>query len=216
VVAHCGAQTTAETSELAAHAAQAGAAVVSVIAPPYFALDERSLLAHFESAAAACSPLPFDVYEFADRSGYPVPPAVIDRLRERASNLVGLKVSDASWERFELYLPEGLDVFVGAEELIHRGLESGPVGAISGSRQPSPSWSRGSSSSRPWRAPSGSARPALPSSASRSTRHSSRCSGFAACPSARRSDRPSGSSTVKSAPRSKLGSPTCSSSREAS
>jgi dihydrodipicolinate synthase/N-acetylneuraminate lyase len=132
VMAHCGAQTTAETSELAAHAAQAGAAAVSVIAPPYFAFDEPSLLAHFESAAAACAPLPFYVYEFADRSGYPVSPAVIDRLRERASNLVGLKVSDAPWERFERYLLEGLDVFVGPEALIHRGLESGAVGAISG------------------------------------------------------------------------------------
>jgi N-acetylneuraminate lyase len=132
VMAHCGAQTTAETSELAAHAAQAGAAAVSVIAPPYFALDERSLLAHFETAAGACSPLPFYVYEFADRSGYAVPPAVIDRLRERAPNLAGLKVSDAPWERFEPYLLEGLDVFVGPEALIHRGLESGAVGAISG------------------------------------------------------------------------------------
>jgi N-acetylneuraminate lyase len=132
VMAHCGAQTTAETSALAAHAAAAGAAAVSVIAPPYFPLDERSLLAHFEVAAHACSPLPFYVYEFADRSGYPVPPAVIDRLRERAPNLIGLKVSDAPWERFEPYLLEGLDVFAGPEALIHRGLERGAVGAISG------------------------------------------------------------------------------------
>lgn len=52
VLAQCGAQTTAQTAELAAHAAEAGAAGVSVIGPPYFALDERSLLAHFEAAAA--------------------------------------------------------------------------------------------------------------------------------------------------------------------
>lgn len=132
VLAHCGAQTTAQTVELAVHAAEAGAAGVSVIAPPYFALDERSLLAHFEAAAHACLPLPFFVYEFADRSGYAVPPAVIERLRERAPNLAGLKVSDAPWERFEPYLVEGLDVFVGPEALIHRGLERGAVGAISG------------------------------------------------------------------------------------
>ena len=34
IMAHCGAQTTAETTRLAAHAAEAGAVAVSVIAPP--------------------------------------------------------------------------------------------------------------------------------------------------------------------------------------
>src|SRR5438876_11987660 len=36
VAAHCGAQTTADTVALAAHAAEAGVAGVAVIAPPYF------------------------------------------------------------------------------------------------------------------------------------------------------------------------------------
>src|SRR5688572_16223844 len=47
VAAHCGAQTTADTVALAAHAAEAGAAAVAVIGPPYFQLDERPLLAPF-------------------------------------------------------------------------------------------------------------------------------------------------------------------------
>jgi dihydrodipicolinate synthase/N-acetylneuraminate lyase len=49
---HCGAQTTAETRTLAAHAAEAGAAGVAVIAPPYFAFDADELLEHFAAAAA--------------------------------------------------------------------------------------------------------------------------------------------------------------------
>jgi dihydrodipicolinate synthase/N-acetylneuraminate lyase len=132
VIVHAGAQTTAETVALAAHAADAGAAAVAVIGPPYFALDEHALLEHFAAAAAACAPVPFFLYEFAARSGYAVPPEVIGRLRERAPNLAGLKVSDAPWERFEPYLIEGLDIFVGPETLIHRGLEQGAVGAVSG------------------------------------------------------------------------------------
>jgi dihydrodipicolinate synthase/N-acetylneuraminate lyase len=132
VIVHCGAQTTLETTALAAHAAEAGADAVAVIGPPYFALDEQALLEHFAAAAAACAPLPFYLYEFAARSGYAVPVAVIARLRERASNLAGLKVSDAPWERFEPYLLEGLDVFVGPEALIERGLARGAVGAVSG------------------------------------------------------------------------------------
>jgi dihydrodipicolinate synthase/N-acetylneuraminate lyase len=131
VAVHCGAQTTADTVELARHAAEAGAAAVAVIGPPYFALDETAQLAHFEAAARACAPLPFYVYEFARASGYAVPPAVIERLRERAPNLAGMKVSDSPWEAFRPYLLEGLDVFVGPESLIAQGLEHGAAGAVS-------------------------------------------------------------------------------------
>jgi dihydrodipicolinate synthase/N-acetylneuraminate lyase len=132
VAVHCGAQTTRETVELAAHAADLGADAVAVIGPPYFALDERALLEHFAAAALACEPVPFYVYEFAARSGYPVPLSVLAELRERVSNFVGLKVSDKPWDRFAPYLIEGLDVFVGPEALIRQGLLEGAAGVVSG------------------------------------------------------------------------------------
>ena len=131
VIAHCGAQTTSDTVALAAHAADVGAAGVAVIGPPYFEFDDDALLAHFAAAAQACEPLPFYVYEFARASGYAVPPAVLARLRDAAPNLAGLKVSDTPFERFEPYLIEGLDVFVGPESFIDRGLARGAVGAVS-------------------------------------------------------------------------------------
>ena len=132
VAVHCGAQTTADTVALAGHAAEAGADAVAVIAPPYFAFDAAELLEHFSEAAAACDPLPFYVYEFAARSGYAVPLQVLDSLREEAPNFRGLKVSDTPWERFEPYLVEGLDIFVGPEALIPQGLARGAAGAVSG------------------------------------------------------------------------------------
>jgi dihydrodipicolinate synthase/N-acetylneuraminate lyase len=131
VIVNCGAQTTLATAQLAAHAAEQQAAGVAVIAPPYFQLDEQALLAHFTAAAHACDPLPFYVYEFARASGYAVPVEVVERLRDEAPNLAGLKVSDAPFESFSPYLIEGLDVFVGPEALIGRGIESGAVGAVS-------------------------------------------------------------------------------------
>lgn len=131
VAAHCGAQTTADTVALAAGAAEAGAAAVAVIGPPYFPLDERAQLAHFAAAARACAPLPFYVYEFARTSGYPVALDVLRRLREEAPNFAGMKVSDSPWEAFEPYLSLGVDVFVGPEALIHRGIAGGAVGAVS-------------------------------------------------------------------------------------
>ena len=131
VAVHAGAQSTADTVALAAHAAEIGADAVAVIAPPYFALDEASQLAHFTEAAAACAPLPFYVYEFAVTSGYAVPPSVVGRLRDRAGNLAGMKVSDRTWEQLEEYLIDGLDVFVGYEGLIAPGMAAGAVGAVS-------------------------------------------------------------------------------------
>lgn len=132
VAVHCGAQTTADTVALAAHAAESGADAVAVIGPPYFQLDERALVEHFAAAAAACVPTPFYVYEFERASGYAVPLPVLHELRERASNLAGLKVSDAPFDRFSPYLLEGLDVFVGPEALIFDGLTAGAAGAVSG------------------------------------------------------------------------------------
>jgi dihydrodipicolinate synthase/N-acetylneuraminate lyase len=132
VLAHCGAQTTADTVALAAHAAESGARGVAVIAPPYFQVDESALHAHFAAAAAACAPLPFYVYEFEKTSGYAVPVSVVERLRETSANLRGLKVSDAPFAKVEPYLLEGLEVYIGAEGVIGEGLAAGAVGCVSG------------------------------------------------------------------------------------
>jgi dihydrodipicolinate synthase/N-acetylneuraminate lyase len=132
VAVHCGAQTTAETVALSEHAAKVGADAVAVIGPPYYALDERALTLHFAAAAEACAPLPLYLYEFRARAGYSIPPEVIRELRDLAPNLAGLKVSNQPFEDVEPYIIDGLDVFVGAESLVVRGLERGAAGAVSG------------------------------------------------------------------------------------
>ena len=132
LVAHCGAQSTADTAALAAHAAEIGADGVAVIPPPYFPLDANALAAHFRAAAAACDPLPFFIYAFAARSGYPVPVEVVERVREAAPNLAGLKVSESPFERVEPYLELGLPVLVGSEPLIPPAVARGAAGSVSG------------------------------------------------------------------------------------
>jgi len=132
VAVHCGAQTTLETAALSEHAAEIGAAAVAVIGPPYYARDERALTLHFAAAAEACAPLPIYLYEFRARAGYSIPPDVIRDVRELAPNLAGLKVSNQPFEAVEPYIVDGLDVFVGAESLVVRGLERGAAGAVSG------------------------------------------------------------------------------------
>lgn len=131
VAAHCGAQTTADTVALAAHAAEAGAMAVAAIGPPYFKLDSEAQRRHLVAAARACAPLPFYVYEFAATAGYAFDVEMLQRLRDEAANFTGLKVSDAPFAAFEPYLLDGLDVFVGPEALIGQGRAAGAVGAVS-------------------------------------------------------------------------------------
>ena len=132
ILAHCGAQTTADTVALAAAAAEAGAEGVAVIAPPYFQFDDDVLLACFVEAAQSCAPLPFYVYELEKASGYAIPVSVVERLRSTVDNVAGMKVSDAPFAKVAPYLLEGLDVYIGAEALIGEGLAAGAAGAVSG------------------------------------------------------------------------------------
>jgi dihydrodipicolinate synthase/N-acetylneuraminate lyase len=132
VAIHAGCQTTADTVALAAHAREHGAAAVAVAAPPFFAFDQAALTAHFQAAADACAPLPFYLYEIRQRTGYAIPVAVVEALRETAGNLVGMKVSDPTIEEVEPYLLPDFDVLVGAEALIPEGLARGACGALSG------------------------------------------------------------------------------------
>lgn len=129
---HAGAQTTSDTVALASHAAQVGADAVAVIAPPYFALDDDALTAHFVAAARACAPLPFYCYAFAARSGYPLPVPVIERIRAGVDNLAGLKVSESPFDRVAPYLATGLPVLIGNEPLIPAGMAAGAIGSVSG------------------------------------------------------------------------------------
>ncbi len=132
LVVHCGAQSTADTVGLARHASEIGADGVAVIPPPYFPLDADALTAHLVAAAAACDPVPFFIYAFAARSGYPVPIEVVARVREAAPNLAGLKVSESPFERVAPFLEVGLPVLVGSEPLIPPAVAGGAAGAVSG------------------------------------------------------------------------------------
>jgi dihydrodipicolinate synthase/N-acetylneuraminate lyase len=132
LIVHAGAQNTADTVAIASHAAEIGADGVAVIPPPYFALDDDALTAHFVAAARACAPLPFYCYAFTARSGYPLPVDVIRRIAGAVDNLAGLKVSESPFERIEPYLDLGLPVLIGNEPLIAAGLARGAVGTVSG------------------------------------------------------------------------------------
>ncbi len=126
---HCGAQTTADTVELVRHAVGAGADAVAVIGPPYYAYDERGALRPLRRRGgrgggdALLSLRVQGAHRLLDPAG------VIERLGDRVA---GLKVSNKPFEAVEPFLLEGKDVFIGAEELVERGLAAGAAGSVSG------------------------------------------------------------------------------------
>jgi dihydrodipicolinate synthase/N-acetylneuraminate lyase len=132
VAVHAGAQTTADTVTLAAHALEIGADAVAVIGAPYFRLDDEEIVRHMVSAANACDPVPFYLYEFEARAGYAIPPEAVKRITAVAPNAVGLKVSDVPFDAVRPYLSLGMDVFLGQEPYALDGMEAGAVGSVSG------------------------------------------------------------------------------------
>ena len=133
MIIHTGAQTTADTVALSAHAAETGADGVGVIGAAVLRLRRRLALRAFRSGreglrAAAVLRLRVRRPRAAIRCRSPV----LARLRDAAENFVGLKVSDSPYEAFAPYLVDGLDVFVGPETLIAEGMRAGAVGAVSG------------------------------------------------------------------------------------
>jgi dihydrodipicolinate synthase/N-acetylneuraminate lyase len=132
LIVHCGAQSTADTVALAGHAASIGVDGVAVIPPPYYPFGQDAVLAHLAAAAGACDPVPFYPYAFTARSGYRLEPSVIEHLRDRASNLAGIKVSESPFDRVAPYLELGLPVYIGSEPLIPQGLAAGAAGSVSG------------------------------------------------------------------------------------
>lgn len=132
LIMHVGAQTTADTCALAAHAAEVGVDAVAVIPPPYYPLDADALTDHFVAAARAASPLPFFCYAFTARSGYPLPVDVVRRIGDAVDNLAGLKVSESPFDAVAPYLELGLPVLIGNEPLVPEGIARGAIGSVSG------------------------------------------------------------------------------------
>ncbi len=132
VAVHAGAQTTHDTVALAEHAASRRRRRGSGDRAAVLRARRGGAARAFRRGGGACAPRPFYLYEFEARSGYAIPIAVVERLREQAPNLAGLKVSDSPWDKVSPYLLDGLDVFVGAEALLVEGLAAGAAGAVSG------------------------------------------------------------------------------------
>ncbi|MBS1874430.1 MAG: dihydrodipicolinate synthase family protein [Acidobacteria bacterium] len=127
VIIHIGAASTAQSIELARHAARVGAHAVSSLPPPG-AYSFEEIRAYYRDVAAA-SETPFLIYYFPSLA-----PALntTARMLELCSlpNVAGLKFTDSNLFRLWELRRSGAVVFNGSDEMLAAGLLMGANGGI--------------------------------------------------------------------------------------
>ena len=79
-----------EMVELSRFAYENGADSVMIIPPYYFHFNDAEVEAYYDALAAAIQG-PFYLYNFPDRTGYEISPAVVARLAEKHPSIIGIK-----------------------------------------------------------------------------------------------------------------------------
>lgn len=127
IIIHVGALTTADAIELARHAEQTGAHVVSSLPPPgnYSFVEVRE----YYRALAAATELPMLVYFFPGASAAIT---TLDQLRELCElpNVIGLKFTDFDLFKLMSLKQTGATIFNGYDEVLAAGLLMGADGGI--------------------------------------------------------------------------------------
>lgn len=129
VIAGTGTNNLNETLRLTAHAQAAGADAALVIVPYYSKPSQAGLLNYF-SLIAESTTLPVIVYNIPGRTATNIEPATVGKLRDRHSNIVGIKESNRDLDQVTRLLLE-----CGPDFLVYSGIESlcFPMLAIGGS-----------------------------------------------------------------------------------
>jgi 4-hydroxy-tetrahydrodipicolinate synthase len=133
VIAATGSANHDETVELTRGAAVAGAGAVLVVCPAFVKPSEAGLVEHFAAVAAAVE-VPLLIYNIPGRAAVSVTAAAVERVAERAPNLVGLKHASPDLDLVtELLIALGEDfrIFCGLESYTYPMLALGGAGVMS-------------------------------------------------------------------------------------
>ncbi len=135
VIIQVGHNSVTEAAELAAHAQEIGADVVSATAPSYFKIGTVELLVECTAEMAAAAPdLPFYYYHIPALTGAAVDMVqYLNQAGDRISNLVGLKYTCPTVHEYQTCraLENGrFDILWGCDEMLLSALAVGAEGAI--------------------------------------------------------------------------------------
>jgi len=135
VIVQVGHNSVAEAQDLSAHAAAAGADIVSATCPSYFkAPDIATLVTCMADIAGAAPDLPFYYYHIPTLTGSTIDIVeFLDVGRERIPTLAGLKYTDSKLFEFQACKAVGdgsLDIVFGSDEMLLGALATGATAAI--------------------------------------------------------------------------------------
>lgn len=133
VFAGTGSNSTAEALYLTQQAEKLGADGVLIVCPYYNKPTQAGVIAHYSKLAESTS-LPIIAYSIPGRTGIEIGVDTIATLAQKHSNIVSLKESAGSVERFNQLrqvLPDNFSIFSGDDFMTLAALAVGAVGVIS-------------------------------------------------------------------------------------
>lgn len=133
-VVHVGAASLHEVLLLIDGARAAGARRIAVLTPYYLPASETAIEQFFAAVSRASDGLDVYVYLFRDRTGISVSPALLGRIAT-FPNVVGAKLSGEPLESVTAYraaVPDGFELFTGADRDLARAADAGAQGVVSG------------------------------------------------------------------------------------
>ena len=118
--------------ELGLHAKQIGADAIGVVGPYYYSdRNEWELLENYKMVDKAVD-MPMLLYNNPEYSGYPIPPAMMAKIREAVPNVFAAKLAMGSVDQAVTYLrtmSREFNIFIPITQMIP-GMQVGVVGSI--------------------------------------------------------------------------------------
>lgn len=135
VLVHVGCNSTAESVELARHAASIRADAIGAITPYFYTYDPLAQAQHFKAIANAVPGLPVFLYYLPSYAHNDLSPDLLAELRRACPNIIGLKHSDADQVRLQEYRQAGGKDFIllsGDDSVALAALALGADGCVTG------------------------------------------------------------------------------------
>ncbi|MFN8353268.1 MAG: dihydrodipicolinate synthase family protein [Spirosomataceae bacterium] len=134
VIVHVGSCNLRESVEMAEHAADCGAAAISILSPYYFKPSTLDSLIECCATVANSVDLPFYYYHLPVLTNVNFPMIqFLEKAPQRINNLAGIKYSTPDFVDFRqclMHQNQQYDVFFGVDEMILSALALGSYGAV--------------------------------------------------------------------------------------
>jgi dihydrodipicolinate synthase/N-acetylneuraminate lyase len=133
LIAQTGCNVVNETLELSDYAVEMGVRAISIITPFYYSLDTEALVSYLIGIAKRYAQVPLVVYNFPARTSNDVKPHMLRKIWMEAPNVVGVKETTDSLERFREQVEVNghhVSVLAGTNTHILPALELGCRGAV--------------------------------------------------------------------------------------